>query len=129
MVLDMMRVWGLGLLIIAAIIFVTWLADPALPQTAQPFTHNFSKVIDKGGTFQTVIVPAKNFLRHSILIQNNNSLLHNCWIYVGEGTPAKALSYLLLPGRSYERSAPFAPINAVSATCDYDKDTLYIEAQ
>lgn len=122
--------WLNGLLIIAAVIFLTWWLDPALPAEAQApsvVTHNFSKTIDKGGVFQTVLVPAKNFLRRSIFIQNNNSLLHNCWVYVGEGTPTRETSYLLQPGRSYDRLV--ASNNAISATCDRDKDTLYIEAQ
>jgi hypothetical protein len=93
-------------------------------------TVNVPVVITTGATFQTIL--ASNFgtltPRQSLTIENNNAS-DNCWLYIGAGTPTKALSMLLKTGGSYTRYWPFVPSDAIQATCDNTNDTMYLDYQ
>ncbi len=125
-----LRIAAFFAVIVAIIVALLLCAlNAALAAEAVVPTFNFSKTIDKGGSFQTVLVPAKSFARRYIFIQNNNVFPRDCWIFVGEGKPSKALSFILRSYQVREWHAPFAPAGEIQATCDRDGDTLYIEAQ
>lgn len=111
----------------------SWLAAAQLPQPTTPEpvrqTFNFSTHIQQGGVFQLVVVSAKGFIRRALTIQNNNRLVHACYIFVPPGKPNKEAAYLLLPGQEYRRLAPLSLADDIYATCEGTGDTLFVEIQ
>jgi hypothetical protein len=93
-------------------------------------TLNASVTITAGGTFQTVLAAmGSTTQRQSLTIQNNNTSTDNCFVFIGSGSATAAKSILLGPGQAYTRYWPYAPSDAIQATCATTADSLYVDVQ
>ena len=102
-------------------------------------TINGSVVITTGNTFQTVLaaVSTGGVARRSLTIQNNNAnsscqsanTCDLCWVFIGAGTATEAKSIELAATQAYTRYYPYAPSDAIQATCASNSDTLYVDTQ
>ena len=97
----------------------------AQTQTSQEPVGSFV-TIEIANKFQQV-VPATGTERRALTIKNNNS--DNCWVYIGGNKASKEKSTTLDPGSSYIRYWPFAPSDAIQATCATSSDSLLVEYQ
>src|SRR6185437_5895153 len=93
-------------------------------------TLNASVTIATGNTFQTVLsAMGATTQRQALTIQNNNTNTDNCWVFIGSGSATEAKSIILAPGQAYTRYWPYAPSDAIQATCATTSDTLYADVQ
>ncbi|MGA8693235.1 MAG: hypothetical protein WB689_05210 [Xanthobacteraceae bacterium] len=79
-------------------------------------------------TFQQVLASSTT-ARRTLRISNNNTNGDSCWVFIGSGRASKEASYAVNPGKDYVRYWPFAPSDAIQATCATSSDTLDMEYQ
>lgn len=132
-----------------AVLLCAWLC--AAPAVANPTnttaTSPLPTLIVAGNTFQQLLpVVSSGADRLSLLIQNNQTTLDNCWVIIngpwqagdtvatirainGVSMTAKQAAILLLPGGSYSRYYPFIPSDRILGTCASTGGSLYVDTQ
>jgi hypothetical protein len=126
--LDAYIVLGAAFLVIACLLsFSPTFAQRISQATVPPASTQSSVTITTGNTFQVVLAPSA--ARRTLRISNNNTNGDSCWVFVGSGRASKEASYPVLPGEEYVRYWPFAPSDAIQATCASSSDTLDVEYQ
>jgi len=113
-------------LVVALLTASMLLGSRTLAQTPTQEPTGNSITIEIANKFQQV-VPATGAERRVLMIKNNNS--DNCWVYIGGGNASKEKSTVLDPGSAYTRYWPFAPSEAIQATCASSSDILLVEYQ
>lgn len=90
--------------------------------------------IKTGGIYQEILPSVTPKQRHSLTIQNVNRSTEidpgdNCWVAMGDTTPTKQTSILLMPGGSYMRYQPYILSDQIMGTCEKSGDQMYVKAE